>query len=112
MGLKPSHTPIAGRAFVSEGIPESFRACVTTVKVCPARTGRVNQSVWPTWLRRPHHRPVGATIRGADGEAMESETPPAAESAIVTATVWALPADMAGTESTGMVPEGEGEPLT
>ena len=46
------------------GAPVSSRAWVTTVKVRLPRTGKVNQSLWPTWLSRPHHRPLAGMGRG------------------------------------------------
>ena len=60
-----------GMALEFEGAPVSSRAWVTTVKMRLPRTGKVNQSVWPTWLRRPHHIPPVGMGRGcglgADG---------------------------------------------
>ena len=54
---------------------------MTTVKMRLPRTGKVNQSVWPTWLRRPHHRPPAGMGRGWDSEPMASLKPATGESA-------------------------------
>ena len=71
-GSKASQTPMEGMALDSVGAPDSSRAWVTTVKVRLPRTGKVNQSDWPTWLRRPHQRPLGGIIRGEAWVPIES----------------------------------------
>ena len=64
-----------------------------TVKVRLPRTGKMNQSVWPTWLNRPHHRPLGGSMRGMASVEMASQLPPPeAESATLTVSVLAVPA--------------------
>ena len=72
MGSNASQTPMEGMAFDSVGAPVSSRAWVTTVKVRLARTGKLNQSVWPIWLRRPTHRPLAGMGRGAASVPMAS----------------------------------------
>ena len=59
-------------ALVSVGAPVSSRAWVTTVKVRLPRTGKLNQSVWPTWLSRPLHSPLAGIVRGAASVPMAS----------------------------------------
>ena len=59
-----SQTPMEGMALAFEGAPVSSSAWVTTVKMRLPRTGKVNQSVWPIWLKRPHHRPPVGMGRG------------------------------------------------
>ena len=71
-GSKASQMPSAGMAFRLVGAPLSSSASVTTVKVRPPRTGNVNQSVWPTWLSRPLHNPLGGMMRGAASLPMAS----------------------------------------
>ena len=56
--------PMEGMAFELEGAPLSSTAWVTMVKVRLPRTGKVNQSVCPTWLSRPHHSPLAGIGRG------------------------------------------------
>jgi hypothetical protein len=46
-GSNASQTPMAGMALVSVGVPVSFKACVTMVKVRLPRTGKLNQSIGP-----------------------------------------------------------------
>ena len=85
---------------------------VTTVNVRPPRTGKRNQSVWPTWLRRPDQNPLGGRVRGCDSVPTASEMPPLAESATGTVSVWVTPGARSVTVSADRVPEGEGEPST
>jgi hypothetical protein len=48
IGSNPSQMPIAGMALTALGVPVSFSAWVTMVKMRLPRTGIVNQSLWPT----------------------------------------------------------------
>ena len=72
MGSNASHTPMEGSALNSVGAPVSSRAWVTTVKVRLPRTGKVNQSAYPIWLRRETQRPPAGMGRGADWVPMAS----------------------------------------
>ena len=69
-GSNASQTPMEGMALELEGEPDSSIAWVTMVRMRLPRTGKVNQSLWPTWLSRPTQRPpVGHNPRlglGAD----------------------------------------------
>src|SRR5271157_3642220 len=105
-GLNASHTPIEGNALDSDGAPVSSSACVTTVKMRLPRTGKLNQSVWPTWLKRPHHKPPPGIARGWASVPMASEYPPTAELAEVTVRVCVLPAERFVSEIALSVPEG------
>ena len=92
------------------GAPFSFKATVTTVKERPPRTGKLNQSVRPTWLSRPLHIPLAAMLRGVASVPMASFDPPTAELATFTVSVCVLPAAIEGTGIAASVPEGAGEP--
>ncbi len=106
MGSKASQMPMTGMALDSVGMPVWPSAWVTMVKMRLPRTGKVNQSVWPTWLMRPHQRPLGASIRGVDCVPIASSELPVAESATLMVRVCALPADILGTEIAASVPDG------
>src|ERR1700722_12299309 len=105
-GSNPSQTPIDGMAFELVGEPFAPSAWVTTVNIRPARTGKLNQSVCPTWLSRPVQNPLAGRLRGSAGVPIASSSPPGAESLTITATVWVLPAIRAGITTIGIVPDG------
>src|SRR5580704_4878727 len=104
-GLNASHTPIEGNAFDSVGAPVSSSACVIAEKMRLPRTGKLNQSFWPTWLKRPYHRPPTGIVRGCDSVPIASEYPPTAELAEVTVRVCVLPAERFVSEIALSVPE-------
>src|ERR1700685_3289746 len=91
-----SHTPMDGNALEFEGVPDSLRACVTTVKMRLPRTGKVNQSVWPIWLKRPHHIPPVGMGRGSDTEPIASLKPATGDSLAVMVRVCGDPGDGLG----------------
>src|ERR1700722_1613174 len=106
-GSNASHTPMEGRALEFEGKPDSLRACVTTVKMRLPRTGKVNQSVWPIWLKRPHHIPPVGMGRGWDTEPIASLKPATGVPATVTLRVCVDPGDRLENVTEFNVPEGE-----
>src|SRR5579871_5174657 len=108
-----SQMPSTGMALNPFGRPRSSRASVTTVNVRLPLTGKLNQSVWPTWLSRPHHIPLGESMRGdASVEIAAPVAAPADESATCTVSVFRDPADSPATVIGASVPDGSGDPST